>query len=241
MACPKLSRGWRITGGGGTLPKGGEIHTDLPQDFFAGDADTEPDDFWFLGATADRRQKMTAFAVCAKRPDLEYVVTSAPAAVTSLRHAETSCPAGMKAVGGGGFISNGYLATMAPYSILGPTSGSWMVGAHDNSGGGAAMALAAVCLHGPHLRARSASIDPGPPGHPRTVKSPCTPTSHVLGGGAYAYVDNTFQGDAKVWSSYPYDSKRDKDKVPDDGWAVRMANVGGSTADAVSFAVCGKP
>jgi hypothetical protein len=66
------------------------------------------------------------------------------------------------------------------------------------------------------------------------LRAPCPKGTHVLGGGE---VTNAGYFTARLHHTFPYDD-RDRGKAPDDGWEVRMSNVG--EHHFVAYAICSK-
>ncbi len=72
---------------------------------------------------------------------------------------------------------------------------------------------------------------------PRVVAK-CVEGETVIGGGVQVLKDGIIQSDVRALQTRPWDSKRDANKRPDDGWMVSSQNRTGTKVDVHAIATC---
>lgn len=232
--------GWHLIGGGSRA--GGDPSVTwnaLGRPFDDLDDDDVPDDGWLAGGVGADPARFTGYSICIRNTDLRYrwrIVTGQP---TGDRAARINCGARWAATSGGPSIStaDSWIHSSLPHDgsdvDTRPDDG-WEGTAWDTAGGAGAFSVHVVCTDGHRVRYVKRAPLAVPPTGTRDRRVACRNDEHVVGGGA------RLSGAAdlgRLVSSFPYDGK-DPDAVPDDGWQVRVHNVGGNAKKAAAFAVC---
>lgn len=240
------SAGRHVLGGGG---RGGgaaaarSLGSTLPRDSGVEPEDTLPDDGWEVGGRGTPGARLTAYVVCSREPlsSIRYRRAEPPNTGTNARFGEVGC-AGERwhATGGGGIVSpsDGYLNSSAPSDAADPNPApddGWFLAFYDPFGGPGGADVSVVCRRGRGVAYRDGVRGRIGVGDAGKVRVSCPRRSHVVGGGAEL---NGAVVDGRLLDSYPFDSRADSDAVPDDGWAGRGLNVGGSARRLTVHAIC---
>ncbi|MFO1540198.1 MAG: hypothetical protein ACKOTZ_07080 [Chloroflexota bacterium] len=187
---------------------------------------------------------MRAWSICIRDP---RVVTDANTAAiaeggTSARYGSAACDdTSWSAVSGGGFIATSGSWIAATWLLDLPADGdtvpdnAWGASVHDGSGGLGGAEVDVVCARGRSFRYVASAARPLPAGALRSFRVACPARRHVVGGGAN--VIGTAD-EVRLFASHPYDGP-DADRIPDDGWRVRLARADATPPGAVQvWAVC---
>ena len=197
---------------------------------------------WHTGINP-KNQTVTAWGVCTDRVAKVTVVSSSqpvPAAPAGAN--ETAECAEGHATGGGarliGAASNWWLNSTGGIDTSSaddevPDDG-WVTWVEHTAGAPSTMITDVVCMEGklPTYRDKekeSSEVE-------KVAKKVfCPDGKSATGGGAFA---SGATNDAHVTSTAPIDSKKDSDKVPDDGWQAKFFNDNGTEQTFTASVVC---
>ncbi len=196
---------------------------------------------WHTGINS-KDKKLTAWVTCTSKvstmsANTEVVsVGSGPASGSTA----VACDSGVVTGGGTRLIGSNddwWLNSTYPVDMTDPdpsTNDGWRAYAQHLDGTlSSTMLVDVVCLTGKEPLYRSTSRETSK--ELVTLKTSCPNDRAVTGGGAFA---SGAADEAYVVSTAPFDSKDDKDKVPDDGWKAKIQNNTSGELQFGSSAVC---
>ena len=230
---------WHLFGGG-SLASGGVAKSfdeaDRPDDYL--DADTNLDDGWLADAIGTPPAKLHAYTACMKHA-ATYPFQDLPNDSSGNRTASIACPGTQRVTQGSMFIAtvNSWITSSYPYD--GPDKDTipddgWRGSVFDTLGGIGGFSDYAICSKGLKLHYFKSPPTKVKVKSAGTVKVPCTPDQHVVGGGERL---TGTQSTGRLIGSFPYDGP-DKGKIPDDGWQTKVYNLGGGPKQLTGFAIC---
>ncbi len=197
-------------------------------------------DAWHTGINTGSNSPLAAYAICTPKQGkvsdeaMFELVPAAPADAT----VDVACTSG-NAVGGGvaasGSAADFWLHANLPLDLVDsnqePDDG-WRGTMFHHQGSLSGMTVRLVCMEGkvPDYETKSRSTDGSP-----TLKAMCDDGKSVTGGGAFAGADAS---DSHVLSTVPVDSKRDRNRIPDDGWKASFYNDNAVNQTFAVTAIC---
>lgn len=203
------------------------------------DADSAPDDGWFARGTGARPGALTAFAICIRDGFLRYRSLSMQADAEAARTRSVGCAndAYHATTGGASIVSRGsWLASSVPVDGRDadalPDDG-WRSSVFDGAGGTGRFRVDVVCVLQQTVAYREGATTVVPADGSVTATVRCPRGAPVVGGGA------RIPGAAgvRLVSSAPIDGS-DADRIPDDGWRVRVHNRSDADEDVTPHATC---
>jgi hypothetical protein len=223
------------TGGGGSI-KG------LPDQVFLNESFPTlpgPSGWTVEGTSTDGPQDMTGYAICAGiDANVGTAQEDIPAGSSATQNA--FCPSSEELVTGGGIeaSSNGVRieATYPPELI----TDRWFGSAKNTSGGTISVDYHAVCTDAYIVKYRYSDVVNVKSGKEATASASCKPTEAVLGGGFVGFSEGLPASGGWAKESRPRDSKKDRKKVPDDGWRAKYYNGAVVTHRLLVVAACKK-
>ncbi len=236
--CPSGSQ----ASGGGVFGKGvydqQQINSLQPYD--GDDGNDTPDDGWLalMDNQAAGKVPVKLHVVCSGKEHTYAESSSIAINSGQTQSASLTCATGRAVAGGieaGGGDDQQNLVRSHPIDTGDMDSvpdDGWLVTSHNVSVGQRSFRVHVVCAAGNYeYVSKDKGIDGGERGK---AKARCPGGSHVVGGG----VDATgVLADAHLQSTYPRDL-RDKGKVPDDAWQVRVDDLGAGGRTLTVHAIC---
>lgn len=236
---------WQLIGGGAAVdgvPVSARMSATRPVD--GPDAESAVADGWEVSGAGSGGPGVRAWSICVRDPGIviDRNTSVIPVGDAAARYGTAGCDdATWSAVSGGGFIATTGSRLAATWLLDLPADGdvvpdnAWGASVHDALGGAGLATADIVCARGRTFRYVAADPRPLPADAVRTFRVGCPGGRHVLGGGA------TVIGTAdavRLFASQPYDGA-DADRIPDDGWRVRLARAGATPpGDVQVWAVC---
>lgn len=238
-------RPWQLIGGGAAVDgrrSSARLSASRPVD--GPDADATIVDGWEASGAGSGGPGIRAWSICVRSPGIVLDANSeqvAPAG-TSARYGSASCDdTTWSAVSGGGFIATAGSRLASTWLLDLPADAgvvpdnAWGASMHDTVGGAGFATANVICARGPSFRYVAGSPRALPADTVRSFRVACPVRTHVVGGGA------TVEGTAdavRLFASHPYDGP-DADRIPDDGWRVRLSRAAATPPGSVQvWAVC---
>jgi hypothetical protein len=223
----------QIVGGGGSMA-GPAPKSTLNETY-----PVEPSAWTAEGNTTAGARTLTAYAICAGFVP-EYEHSQSPLDTNVVLFAGPSCGAGLDPIAGGGGATGSGIRTIASFPLLPPSTAGWRAAAHNTTMDDTLWDSYAICSglnvkHRESARVKVRSEDSG-----RAIAK-CKPKESVLSGGWAAKQGDVVGFLARSLTTRPWDSKDDRNKVPDDGWLVKAQNLHTGKVELVANATCKRP
>lgn len=201
---------------------------------------------WFADAfhLSTDKATLTSWAVCSKKASKISQGTapeSVPVAPANATETAT-CDLSQGFVTGGGVRTIGASSEWSLNATYPEDGGdgdtmpndAWRTFTFHREGPARTILADVVCMKGKqpsYVVNQLASVE-----QPKTkLRAKCPKGKSVTGGGGFV---SGGTDDSHITSTRPYDSKKDKGKVPDDGWEVKFFDDNGVTQDYRAYAVC---
>jgi hypothetical protein len=220
------------TGGGGAI-KGAPAETVLNESY---PVTPGPAAWTVEGSSEGAPQDMTGFAICAG-VDTNVVTTDDDIPAGSSATQAAFCPDAQFVTGGGIQAASDGIRIEATYPPELQTD-NWFGSAKNAAGVTLPVDYHAVCTDVFVGRYRSSDVVRVKSGESGKASAACKAKEAVLGGGFVGFNQGLPASGGWVNASRPRDSKKDRKKVPDDGWFASYRNDSVVTHRLVVFAVC---
>jgi hypothetical protein len=189
------------------------------------------------GSNPGAAQDMRGFAICA---GVDTAVSTADQDVDPGSHATQNavCPVGEDFVTGGGIEAAAagiVIGASYPPELI---TDRWFGLARNTSGSAISVNYHAVCTDAYVINYRNSDVVNVKPGESAKAAATCKRRHAVLGGGFVGFGDGLPASGGSANVSRPFDSKKDRKKVPDDGWLARYHNDSVVTHRLLVVAVC---
>jgi hypothetical protein len=187
---------------------------------------------------APATRKVRVFAICPRQvPDASLVYDEIPIDAGESDPLVVTCPGGSFPTGGGPQIEDGLILQSAPYdSISDPNKrpDGWRVLASTPEASGHVLDVGVTCLDVPRRDIKYVTESRRVKGNGvKTVRARCPGSTAAMSGGFKVGGAGSF-----LHSLVPFDSKGDRKKVPDDGFAATVVNGASTKKNAAATAVC---
>jgi hypothetical protein len=232
---------WHLIGGGARVDADATaawLSAGRPVD--GDDPDSAPDDGWFARGTGARPGVLTTFAICIRDGFLRYRSLGIPADAEAARTRSVGCAndAYHATTGGASIVSRGsWVASSSPVDgkdADGQPDDAWRSSVFDGAGGTGRFRVDVVCVLQQAVAYRDGATVAVPAGGSVTATVRCPRRAPVVGGGAK--VTGPADG-VRLVSTAPIDGN-DADRIPDDGWRVRVQNLSDTDEDVTPHATC---
>jgi hypothetical protein len=189
------------------------------------------------GSNPGTAQDLKGYAICAG-VDTNVATSDEDIGAGSSVTQNTFCPSSEEFATGGGIeaASSGVEigATYPPELI----TDRWFGLATNTTGGTIDVDYHAVCTDAYSVRYRNSDVVRVKPGETGKAAATCGREHAVLGGGFVGYYEGLPASGGSVSASRPFDSKKDRKSVPDDGWLAKYHNDSVSAHRLLVVAVC---
>jgi hypothetical protein len=204
------------------------------------DQDGLTDDGWYSIGNGPGTAEHTGYSICIRDGDIRYRIRQIADSPSGLRSGSAGCSgAAWHVTSGSVFIATTGSWATTSYPMDGPDADhrlddGWQGGVYDAIGGMGGFSVYAICVRGETLRYVKEGPAPVAAGEALVRRAGCPTDEHVVGGGART---SGPENRSRLVATVPYDGN-DADDVPDDGWRVRVYNVGGAAKQVTAYAVC---
>jgi hypothetical protein len=189
------------------------------------------------GSNPGNAEDMTGFAICA---GVNANVGTSDEDITpdSSVTQNAFCPSNEEFVTGGGIEAPTPGVTIGASYPPELITDRWFGLAKNTSGVTVTVNTHAVCTDAYVVSYRNSDVVRVKPGENAKAAAACKRKHAVLGGGFVGFSDGLPASGGSVNASRPFDSKKDRKKVPDDGWLARYHNDSVVTHRLLVVAVC---
>ena len=219
------------TGGGGSIS--GPTATSTLNESYPRSA---APDGWIVEGTASPAQTLTGYAICAGvNTNVATVDENVPAGSSFTQAA--FCPGDDSATGGGIEAATAGVRIEATYPPELQTD-NWFTSAKNTTGGTIDVDSHAICTDAYIVKYRNSDVVRVKPDETGKAAAACKRREAVLGGGFVGFSEGLPASGGWASVNRPFDSKRDRKKVPDDGWRASYHNDAVVNHRLLVFAVC---
>ena len=223
--------------GGSVVGGGGSMAGPAPESTLNETYPSQPTAWHAEGNTTQGSQTLTAYAVCGQF-SLSYQSSQSALGTNTVLIATVLCEGAEEPIAGGGGATGPGIRTIASFPRLPPNNPlGWHPYAHNTSGNDTLWDSYVICAaldakyrESPEIRVR--------PNETGKAIAKCKPTEAVVSGGWLGRREKVTGFVTRALTTKPWDSKDDKNKVPDDGWLAKAQNLHTQNIDLVANAVC---